>query len=87
MPDPSAAAPLPRPVPKAPAKPAPVATPAEPWGRVDEAGIVSVREGSDWRVVGEYPDGTPDEALAATGLSSLEDAFVKLIGSEEGLFA
>ena len=32
-------------------------------------------------------NGTPDEALAATGLSSLEDAFVKLIGSEEGLFA
>ena len=31
-------------------------------------------------------NGTPDEALAATGLSSLEDAFVKLIGSEEGLF-
>lgn len=57
-------APLPRPVPKAPAKPASVATPAEPWGRVDEAGIVSVREGSDWRVVGEYPDGRPDEALA-----------------------
>ena len=32
-------------------------------------------------------NGTPDEALAATGLTSLEDAFVKLIGSEEGLFA
>jgi len=31
--------------------------------------------------------GTPDEVLAATGLASLEDAFVKLIGSEEGLFA
>ena len=23
-----------------------------------------MREGDDWRVVGEYPDGTPDEALA-----------------------
>lgn len=57
-------APMPRPVPKAPAKPAAPAAPAEPWGRVDEAGVVSVREGSDWRVVGEYPDGTPDEALA-----------------------
>ena len=31
--------------------------------------------------------GTPQEVLAATGLDSLEDAFVKLIGSEEGLFA
>jgi sodium transport system ATP-binding protein len=31
--------------------------------------------------------GTPDEVLATTGLTSLEDAFVKLIGSEEGLFA
>ena len=30
--------------------------------------------------------GTPQEVLAATGLDSLEDAFVKLIGSEEGLF-
>lgn len=35
-----------------------------PWGRVDDAGVVSVREGDLWRVVGEYPDGTPDEALA-----------------------
>ncbi|MEL5989999.1 DUF349 domain-containing protein [Microbacterium phosphatis] len=34
------------------------------WGRVDEAGVVSVREGDEWRVVGEYPDGTPQEALA-----------------------
>jgi hypothetical protein len=25
---------------------------------------VSVREGDGWRVVGQYPDGTPDEALA-----------------------
>ena len=31
--------------------------------------------------------GTPQEVLPATGLDSLEDAFVKLIGSEEGLFA
>ena len=34
------------------------------WGRVDENGSVSVREGDEWRVVGEYPDGTPEEALA-----------------------
>lgn len=32
-------------------------------------------------------NGTPVEALASTGLATLEDAFVKLIGSEEGLFA
>lgn len=31
--------------------------------------------------------GTPAEVLQTTGLDSLEDAFVKLIGSDEGLFA
>ncbi|MDY0829340.1 DUF349 domain-containing protein [Microbacterium sp. BG28] len=36
----------------------------EPWGRVDADGTVAVREGENWRVVGQYPDGTPDEALA-----------------------
>ncbi len=35
-----------------------------PWGRVDETGTVYVREGDGERVVGEYPDGTPEEALA-----------------------
>jgi len=35
-----------------------------PWGRVDDDGTVSVREGDQWRVVGQYPDGTPEEALA-----------------------
>jgi hypothetical protein len=45
-------------------------TPDLAWGRVDDDGTVSVREvsaedGTDtWRVVGQYPDGTPDEALA-----------------------
>ncbi|MFV0372928.1 DUF349 domain-containing protein [Microbacterium sp.] len=38
--------------------------PSEPWGRVGENGTVEVREGETWRVVGEYPDGTPEEALA-----------------------
>ena len=35
-----------------------------PWGRVDETGTVFVRdaEGVE-RTVGQYPDGTPDEAL------------------------
>lgn len=37
---------------------------AQPWGRVDADGTVSVREGETWRVVGEYPDGTVEEALA-----------------------
>jgi sodium transport system ATP-binding protein len=32
-------------------------------------------------------DGTADELLARSGCDSLEDAFVKLIGSEEGLLA
>jgi sodium transport system ATP-binding protein len=32
-------------------------------------------------------DGAPDELRAATGCTSLEDAFVKVIGSEEGLYA
>ena len=30
---------------------------------------------------------TPDELRAATGCASLEDAFVRAIGSDEGLFA
>lgn len=37
---------------------------ANPWGRVDEHGTVSVREGEQWREVGQYPDASPDEALA-----------------------
>lgn len=55
------------PVPRPPAgspRPAASAAPSETWGRVDEDGTVSVREGEDWRVVGQYPDGTPAEALA-----------------------
>ncbi|GAB3601870.1 DUF349 domain-containing protein [Microbacterium aureliae] len=36
----------------------------EPWGRVDDDGTVSVREAGEWRVVGQFPDGTPAEALA-----------------------
>ncbi|MEN2740959.1 DUF349 domain-containing protein [Microbacterium sp. X-17] len=33
------------------------------WGRVASDGTVSVREGETWRVVGQYPDGDPQEAL------------------------
>ncbi|MGW9626478.1 DUF349 domain-containing protein [Microbacterium sp. NPDC055521] len=43
---------------------APVASDAAEWGRVTEDGTVEVREGDDWRPVGQYPDGTPEEALA-----------------------
>jgi len=35
-----------------------------PWGRVDETGTVFVREADGERAVGQYPDGTPEEALA-----------------------
>ncbi|MDQ2689345.1 MAG: DUF349 domain-containing protein, partial [Chloroflexota bacterium] len=41
----------------------PAPAPAKEWGRVAEDGTVSVREGDDWREVGQYPDGTADEAL------------------------
>jgi Domain of Unknown Function (DUF349) len=34
------------------------------WGRVDETGTVYVREGDGERVVGQYPDGSAEEALA-----------------------
>ncbi|MFV9426000.1 DUF349 domain-containing protein [Microbacterium sp. S1037] len=54
-------APSPRPGPRPGAR---VAAPSEPWGRVDDEGTVSVREAEGWRVVGQYPDGTPTEALA-----------------------
>lgn len=69
-------APAPRPGPRpSPARvPAPGAVAAEPapapsavgeaWGRVTDDGTVSVREGEQWRVVGQYPDGSPAEALA-----------------------
>ncbi|RLK49173.1 uncharacterized protein DUF349 [Microbacterium telephonicum] len=57
--------PVPTPPARRPATPRPsAAAPAEPWGRVDDEGTVSVREGDDWRVVGQYPDGSPAEALA-----------------------
>ncbi len=39
-------------------------TDQQPWGRVDETGTVYVREGDGERAVGQYPDATPEEALA-----------------------
>ena len=41
-----------------------MATSADAFGRVDDDGTVSVREGQSWRAVGSFPDGTRDEALA-----------------------
>ena len=35
-----------------------------PWGRVDDTGTVFVREANGEREVGQYPDGTAEEALA-----------------------
>lgn len=41
-----------------------VANENTPWGRVDETGTVYVTDRGVERAVGQYPDGTPDEALA-----------------------
>ena len=51
--------PIPRPI--GAASPAPA---EEPWGRVGDDGSVYVREAGGERLVGEYPDATPAEALA-----------------------
>jgi hypothetical protein len=74
VPRPSAR-PAPTPAAVAPAVAAPTApvppalTPAETaeaarWGRVDDDGTVWVREATGERVVGQYPDADPTEALA-----------------------
>ena len=34
------------------------------WGRVDEDGTVYVRTADGERAVGQYPEGSPEEALA-----------------------
>lgn len=41
-----------------------MAVSAHDFGRVDDDGTVLVREGQTWRVVGSFPDGTPEEAMA-----------------------
>ncbi|GAA1988845.1 DUF349 domain-containing protein [Microbacterium pumilum] len=65
VPGPTLPRPAPRPVaPQAAAAPAAPSSSGEPWGRVDDDGTVSVREGDSWRVVGQYPDGSSEEALA-----------------------
>lgn len=37
---------------------------SEPWGRVDESNTVFVRDVSGERRVGQFPDGSPEEAMA-----------------------
>jgi len=37
---------------------------ADSFGRVDADGTVHVLDNDQWRMVGSFPDGTPDEALA-----------------------
>lgn len=66
VPSPAAVArprPTAAPPPAAPAVPATSTDEARSWGRIEDDGTVAVREGDSWRVVGEYPDGTPEEAL------------------------
>ncbi|MGP6176914.1 DUF349 domain-containing protein [Microbacterium sp. A196] len=74
-PKPTPPVPAPPRIPMPPRASAPVASPAAAaspvaaadsadWGRVTDDGVVEVREGEQWRVVGQYPDGTPEEALA-----------------------
>lgn len=46
-----------------------------PWGRVDETGTVFVRDASGERAVGQYPDGTTEEALGY-----FQRKFVELAG-------
>ncbi|WP_367882112.1 hypothetical protein [Rathayibacter oskolensis] len=36
----------------------------QPWGRVGDDGTVYVRVGDGEREVGQYPDASPEEALA-----------------------
>lgn len=55
--------PSPTPRPRLATKPTPWAEGAA-WGRVDDDGTVYVREADGERAVGQYPDGTPEEALA-----------------------
>lgn len=52
-----------------------MATDEHPWGRVDDDGTVYVREPAGERAVGQYPDATPDEALAY-----FERKFIELQG-------
>jgi hypothetical protein len=50
--------------PAVPTAPRPQAGARQPWGRVGDDGTVYVRVGDEEREVGQYPDATPEEALA-----------------------
>ncbi|WP_308197482.1 DUF349 domain-containing protein [Rathayibacter sp. VKM Ac-2928] len=50
--------------PVVPTAPRPQAGARQPWGRVADDGTVYVRVGDEEREVGQYPDATPEEALA-----------------------
>lgn len=76
------------------AEPAAEAAVLTEFGRVEHDGTVSVREGDAWRVVGQYPDATPDEALAyyqrkytelAGEVTLLEQRFKRAGASAHGL--
>ncbi|UYO98612.1 DUF349 domain-containing protein [Microbacterium sp. M28] len=74
-------------VPVAPAAPAaPTIAGAADWGRVTEDGTVEVREGDTWRVVGQYPDASGDEALAYF-VRKFEDLAFKVTTLEQRLAA
>ncbi|WP_341934406.1 DUF349 domain-containing protein [Microbacterium sp. LWO14-1.2] len=81
------AKPMPRKLPTPAAAPVAAAIPtpstdAAEWGRVSEDGTVEVREGDTWRVVGQYPDGTPDEALAYF-VRKYDDIAFKVVALEQ----
>ena len=57
---PGTASPPPRPTPR----PSRRRSRASSWGRVEEDGTVYVRTADGERAVGQYPEGTPEEALA-----------------------
>jgi hypothetical protein len=61
-PKPPAARPAPEAAPEP--TPPPAGPPASDWGRVEDDGTVYVRTPDGERVVGQYPEGTPEEALA-----------------------
>ena len=69
------------------------ATNETPWGRVDENRTVYVREGDTERAVGEFPDGTSEEALAyftrkfadLEGQVTLLERLSRLLPTDRGL--
>ncbi|WP_243225622.1 DUF349 domain-containing protein [Microbacterium sp. CIAB417] len=90
-PKPTPPVPSPPRVPGPPRVPVAAAAPVAPtiagaadWGRVTEDGTVEVREGDTWRVVGQYPDATGEEALAYF-VRKFEDLAFKVTTLEQRL--